>query len=170
MPNIGGLALRRCLWWLWALGFGSRVGVEKSAHGLLEHQDRILEGGLRLVLFPWALLLLALGTWMIVALSCFNQVGCAVLGRGFGCFWVGLRCWSLPGQASRWWFLALIVAVTNAINFIDNMDGLAGGLGFVAAMAFGYAPPEQSSPWQRSLDFGRWFAGLAVERRLAKSS
>jgi UDP-GlcNAc:undecaprenyl-phosphate GlcNAc-1-phosphate transferase len=39
--------------------------------------------------------------------------------------------WASVGLTVLWF-----VAVTNALNFLDNMDGLAGGLGLVATLAF----------------------------------
>lgn len=42
-----------------------------------------------------------------------------------------------------------IVVVTNAMNFLDNMDGLSGGVGFVAAACFAAAALIQ----------GQWFVG-----------
>ena len=74
---------------------------------------------------------------MIVRLSCFNRWLCSSWPRLWLSSGVGLRCCVCRTSVSVVVSLLWIVAVTNAINFIDNMDGLAGGLGFVAAMAFG---------------------------------
>ncbi len=48
------------------------------------------------------------------------------------------------------WFLA----VTNAMNFMDNMDGLAGGVGVVASAFFMLAALSKPEP--------QWFVGLTL--------
>ena len=62
--------------------------------------------------------------------------------------------------------LLWIVAVTNAINFIDNMDGLAGAWicgGARVCLRRGLEQPMARG--NACGDFGRWFAGVpAVER------
>ncbi len=45
--------------------------------------------------------------------------------------WLGLGKWPSVGITAMW-----IVAITNAFNFLDNMDGLSAGVGAVCAAAF----------------------------------
>ena len=69
--------------------------------------------------WPW-------GSWMIVELFLLRSSWwCRVWPR----LWPSSGAETVlefAGLVSRWWFVALDWAVTNAINFIDNMDGLAG--------------------------------------------
>jgi UDP-GlcNAc:undecaprenyl-phosphate/decaprenyl-phosphate GlcNAc-1-phosphate transferase len=92
------------------LGLYGLVGVVLGVVGLLD-DDRLLHPGLRLVV----------------------QVGCAALAVAAGIrvdiTGVGL----FDGLLTIVW----IVAITNAVNFLDNMDGLAAGVMVVAASATG---------------------------------
>lgn len=45
----------------------------------------------------------------------------------------------LPGVVSIGLSIAWILVLTNAMNFLDNMDGLACGVGLIAAVVFGVA-------------------------------
>lgn len=65
-----------------------------------------------------------------------GQVGAAGLA-----YWAGVRVMDVGGVgASAWWALPLtllwLIACTNAFNLVDGLDGLAAGMGLVAALTF----------------------------------
>ena len=143
VPNIGGLAftpLPLLALGLLALVPGLVLGGLPS--GLLEHQDRILEG-------RTAAGAISLGGFLLLALGLLDdrralpasiKLVVQGLAAAFAVFWGGASVLEFAGPGvSVVVSLLWIVAVTNALNFIDNMDGLAGGLGFVAALAFACA-------------------------------
>jgi UDP-GlcNAc:undecaprenyl-phosphate GlcNAc-1-phosphate transferase len=73
----------------------------------------------------------SLGPWIKLAV----QAGCALALAG----WFNVRLLelaALPAWVSVVLTVLWIVVVTNAINFIDNMDGLAAGVSAVAASCF----------------------------------
>ena len=76
----------------------------------------------------------ALPAWPKLLLQCAVAVGVASLG--------GVRVLMLLDAhvGGPWLSVALsatfMVAIVNAVNFLDNMDGLAGGVSFIAAAAF----------------------------------
>ena len=143
VPNIGGLAfapLPLLALGLLALVPGLVLGGLPS--GLLEHQDRILAG-------RTAAGAISLGGFLLLALGILDdrralpasiKLFVQVLAAALAVFWGGASVLEFAGPTiSVVVSLLWIVAVTNAINFIDNMDGLAGGLGLIAAVAFGCA-------------------------------
>ncbi|MFO0830083.1 MAG: MraY family glycosyltransferase [Phycisphaerales bacterium] len=77
----------------------------------------------RRALGPWLKLLVQLGVAAIVC-AFFDVRLLSVLGKWFA--------WG--GAASVAITVLWIVTITNAMNFIDNMDGLSGGLGMIAAL------------------------------------
>ena len=89
------------------------------------------------------------------------------LAAALALFWGGASVLEFAGPGvSVVVSLLWIVAVTNAINFIDNMDGLAGGLDLLRqSRAFSTRGIEQPMARGNTCgDFGRWFAGVpAVE-------
>jgi UDP-GlcNAc:undecaprenyl-phosphate GlcNAc-1-phosphate transferase len=63
-----------------------------------------------------------------------GQLGAAGLA-----YWAGVRVMGVAGVgASAWWALPLtifwLIACTNAFNLVDGLDGLAAGMGLVAAL------------------------------------
>ena len=63
-----------------------------------------------------------------------GQLGAAGLA-----YWAGVRVLGVVGVgASTWWALPLtlfwLIACTNAFNLVDGLDGLAAGMGLVAAL------------------------------------
>lgn len=69
----------------------------------------------------------------------------------------------VPPQAAAWWWAVDVpltflwmLAVTNAFNFLDGMDGLAGGLGVIAAGVLGVLAWRTGTP-----DLGVAAAALA---------
>ena len=132
VPNIGGLAfapLPLLALGLLALVPGLVLGGLPS--GLLEHQDRILEG-------RTAAGAISLGGFLLLALGLLDdrralpasiKLVVQGLAAALAVFWGGASVLEFAGPGvSVVVSLLWIVAVTNAINFIDNMDGLAGGL------------------------------------------
>lgn len=143
VPNIGGLAFAPMpLVALGLLALAPELVLRSLPSGLLEHQDRILEGRA-------AAGAISLGGFLLLALGILDdrralpasiKLVVQFLAAALAVFWGGASVLEFAGPSvSVVVSLLWIVAVTNAINFIDNMDGLAGGLGFVAAMAFGCA-------------------------------
>lgn len=53
-----------------------------------------------------------------------------------------------------------VVGLTNALNFLDNMDGLCAGLAAVCSLAFGLIAVQSSQPWLSYLAFGLVGASL----------
>ena len=141
VPNVGGLAFAPLP--LLALGLlalipGVVLGLLPS--GLLEHQDRILEGRTAAgAISAGGFLLLALGIADDRrALPASIKLVVQAVAAALAVIWGGASVLEFAGPSLSFVLSLLwIVAVTNAINFIDNMDGLAGGLGLVAAVAFG---------------------------------
>lgn len=60
------------------------------------------------------------------------QVLAAMLALGSGAF----VQWPVPGVANALLTVVWIVGITNAVNLLDNADGLAGGITLVAGTAF----------------------------------
>lgn len=63
-----------------------------------------------------------------------GQIGAAGLA-----YWAGVRVMGVGGvDANTWWTLPLtlvwLIACTNAFNLVDGLDGLAAGMGLVAAL------------------------------------
>jgi len=62
------------------------------------------------------------------------------LGAAAGLIAVGFEVtlfWPLNWQPVRWLITVFwVVGLTNAFNFLDNMDGLAGGIGLIATLLF----------------------------------
>ena len=115
----------------------------------------------------------ALGAMLLACLVVLHVVGLIDDRRALGP-WVklgvmvtaaaGITLWSdtrlltmLDGPAGGAWLsvvltVAWIVAITNALNFIDNMDGLAGGVVVIAGSCFLAASVLQ----------GQWFVGASL--------
>ena len=171
VPNIGGLAFTPLP--LLALGILALVPdlvLGSLPSGLLEHQDRILEG-------RTAAGAISLGGFLLLALGILDdrralpaslKLVVQGLAAALAVFWGGASVLEFAGPGvSVVVSLLWIVAVTNAINFIDNMDGLAGGLGFVAAarVCLRRGLEQPMARGNARGDFGRRFAGVpAVER------
>jgi UDP-GlcNAc:undecaprenyl-phosphate GlcNAc-1-phosphate transferase len=49
----------------------------------------------------------------------------------------------IPGREGFWYFLTAVwvIGMTNAVNFIDGVDGLAGGISLLAVLSFGVISP-----------------------------
>ena len=146
----------------WVIRLAGRVGATVSPGGRSVHSIRTpLLGGLA-IMVPLVLALLALG-WtrpvglgigcLMIAmvgglddlrgasprLKIMVQVGAALVLFGTGHRLSGLDCPPFGTLQTGPWELPLLVAwvvlVTNAINLVDGLDGLAAGLCFFAALA-----------------------------------
>jgi UDP-GlcNAc:undecaprenyl-phosphate GlcNAc-1-phosphate transferase len=69
--------------------------------------------------------------------------------------WSGIRVTLfIPSEIAAYLFTVLwIVAITNALNFLDNMNGLCTGLGFIAAWTCGWAAAIQGQYLVATLAF-----------------
>ncbi len=91
-----------------------------------------------LLLLAGAVVVLGFGLWddrfgMRPAIKLVGQaVAAACLLAG-----AGLPGWGLPAPLQWALALPLLVALMNAINFLDNMNGMVGGIGAVTLAAFG---------------------------------
>ncbi len=75
-------------------------------------------------------------------------VGCGVVFRQFtlpGLGTVYLGGWGYPIT------ILWLVAITNMVNFMDGLDGLAGGTGVIAAAFFALAAAAGDAPWAAAL-------------------
>jgi len=68
---------------------------------------------------------------------------------GLAC-WAGVRVFGIAGYAATWWSIPLTVAwlivCTNAFNLVDGLDGLAAGMGLVAALTISAAALMAGNP------------------------
>jgi UDP-GlcNAc:undecaprenyl-phosphate GlcNAc-1-phosphate transferase len=152
VPNIGGVSIAAtvALPLLAVVVAGHAVGAERLAEwfpalaasarrlpDVLPQATRILLGGVALHLtglfddrraLPWLPKLavqvaVAAGTVLLGNLRVLHFIDASVGGP-----WLGILV-----------SVAWIVVLVNAINFLDNMDGLAGGVAFVAAVSLAVA-------------------------------
>ncbi len=146
VPNSGGVAIYLAIVPPMALGLAAAWLVapgswQRSLPAVHEHLSRIREttpAAAAMLAALTALFVLgwvddrrSLGPWIKLAV----QVGCAtVLASWFDVRLLELAL--LPAWVSVLLTVGWIVVVTNAINFIDNMDGLAAGVSAVAASCF----------------------------------
>lgn len=146
IPNIGGIAIVAAvalptLGGLLLLGGGAPLLVDRIP-ALAAHLDRLHESaGIAWGLLLTLLAIHALGLWddrralgagvkLLVQIALAAFVAIALDTR----LLVMLDAWGLFGVALSVLLTVLwIVAVANAINFLDNMDGLAGGVAAIAA-------------------------------------
>jgi UDP-GlcNAc:undecaprenyl-phosphate GlcNAc-1-phosphate transferase len=86
------------------------------------------------------------------------QLGCALLVAGmgftFGRVYLPLGIGMVPlGILDIPLTVLWIVGITNAINMIDGMDGLAGGISLIATITFGLTYLELGEPYSALLAF-----------------
>ena len=149
VPNIGGVAI---VWSVLipvaaALALAAGIGAERLAEwapGLAESARRVaVSGRPALAILLGAVVLhvagivddrRALPAWPKLAIQVAVAVGAAWLGD--------VRALTLldPHVGGPWLSVVLsalfMVAMANAVNFLDNMDGLAGGVSAIAAASF----------------------------------
>jgi UDP-GlcNAc:undecaprenyl-phosphate GlcNAc-1-phosphate transferase len=133
IPRLGGLGF--------AVSFAVFAGVIRF---------RSLESPRLFLLLPAFILILITGVRddfkpMAPRFKMFFQLSAALCAMGAGyvfkrVFYIGgIDFLSFPGWSLLRYPLTLlwIVGMTNAVNFIDGVDGLAGGISLLAALAFG---------------------------------
>lgn len=106
---------------------------------------------------------LALAALPLAAVSALDDVRtapiamrlCTHLVAGGALFWGGLRVsrltnpWGAPFELGPWSFivtLAWVVVIVNAMNLVDGIDGLAAGIGSIAAVTFAVVGALQGEP------------------------
>ena len=163
VPNVGGLAfIPLPLLALGILAIFPEWTIGCLPNSLLEHQNRILTGTTAAgALSLGGLMLLVLGVCDDRrALPAQTKLVVQTLAAALAVFWGGATILEFAGPVVSVTFSLLwIVAVTNAINFIDNMDGLAGGLAAIAAVAFGISA-SLNSQWLVAALAALLFGGL----------
>jgi UDP-GlcNAc:undecaprenyl-phosphate GlcNAc-1-phosphate transferase len=150
VPNVGGVAFVSAfvlplLGGLLVLSGALPVDLDRLWQGAGAHAQRLQEGQR----FGWTLL--ACTVWMLIAGAVDDR---RAMGPG-----LKFALQALPAIALAWfadvrpltlldhqgaWGVGVSVAlgvlwmlaITNAMNFLDNMDGLAGGVGAVSALLF----------------------------------
>jgi UDP-GlcNAc:undecaprenyl-phosphate GlcNAc-1-phosphate transferase len=146
VPNIGGVAIfisialpmaiaLGVVWfmpeWMW----GGKLGLQ----ALADHLPRIREST------PTAIAMLGCMSILHVvgliddrkSLGPIPKFAVQFMTAGIMAIWFDVRLLTLIGEIPSIVVTILwIVAITNAINFLDNMDGLAGGVSAIAAALF----------------------------------
>lgn len=144
VPRLGGVAMS--LGWLAAVGLGWALA---SGEGLGSRYLGIVLGGVLLVGVGVIDDLRPGGWWkrwglmgedgLRPAVKGLGQLAAAAIPVGFG---VGIRGFETPwepgwislGSVGRvFWTVVWIGVLTNAVNWLDGLDGLAGGIAFIAA-------------------------------------
>ncbi len=143
-PNVGGIAIVGGV--VVALGVAVFLwqpdlpGLEISPHGILPWSHAT-------GLFVGALMMFALGLTddfihLRPVTKLVGQVMAAgvLTASGIGVWFTGV--YAVDALLSLFWF----VAITNAMNLLDNMDGVAGGVGAIAAGFLGVTFLQASEP------------------------
>jgi UDP-GlcNAc:undecaprenyl-phosphate GlcNAc-1-phosphate transferase len=151
VPNIGGLAIYAAVAAPLAAGIAALWLIdaetwERWIPGMAGHLERILEGGT--AIGPSATTAIAL----LVAMTALHVLGLVDDRIGLGpviklvvqigaaavlAIWFDVRLLELLGPVPSVIITVVwIVTITNAINFLDNMDGLAAGVAAVAGTLF----------------------------------
>jgi len=142
VPVLGGVAM--CLAWLAVIAGG--LFVSGTCRGLLSHRLSAYLPGIQTALPQ--LLWIACGATGLVVLGLVDDrrplhaltkfAGQFAIAGAVACYGVRVTLfWSVPlvtWMITTFWILLII----NALNFFDNMDGLAGGTAAIAAFMFAF--------------------------------
>lgn len=143
-PNLGGIAIFGGL----AVALGASVLMKQPDLGALEIAPQsILPWSHAAGLLVGALMMFTLGladdfVHLRPVTKLVGQVlGAGVLtASGIGVWFTGV--YAVDALVSLFWF----VAITNAMNLLDNMDGVAGGVGAIAAAFLGITFLQAAEP------------------------